>query len=323
MAASELRKKAVDLMVSRKGLNSYTQGGNRIYFFGKPDNKPGNTTQKGYSDCSSAVREAIKAATGIDIGGNTSAQINNRKTKGVVVHETNGYYPDESKLLPGDCIYFKGNTSHPLDVGHVEMYIGDGKCCGHGSGTGPKVRNMREYCTSRANSKKRYFMAIRWIPDDGSTAPDDAPSVLKKGMNDSAAVKALQLDLILLGYDLGTYGADGDFGSATESALIAFQVDEGLVADGRAGAETLAKIAEAKEKLGDPEEGADMPVPIVNGVTVAKGSWNVRTGPGKEFPSAGIAHGGDTLEKVELNGWIPVMFGRELCFISPSAVKGG
>ena len=135
--ATEMRNKAVDLMTSRKGMNSYTQGGNRAYFFGKPDNKPGNTTQKGYSDCSSAVRAAIKTATGIDIGSNTSAQINNRTKKGIVVHTTDGYFPDESKLLPGDCLYFKGNSSHPLDVGHVEMYIGNGKCCGHGSGSGP------------------------------------------------------------------------------------------------------------------------------------------------------------------------------------------
>ena len=173
--ASELRAKAVSFMTSRKKKNSYTQGSNRIYFFGKPDNTPGNTTQKGYSDCSSAVRAAIKAATGIDIGSNTSAQINNRNKKGLIIEETTGYYPDESKLLPGDCLYFKGNTSHPLDVGHVEMYIGNGQCCGHGSGTGPVIRNMRTYCQSRATKKRRYFMAIRWIQDDAS-APDTEPA---------------------------------------------------------------------------------------------------------------------------------------------------
>jgi len=167
-----MRKRAAELMTSRKGMNSYTQGANRSYFFGKPDNVPGNTSQKGYSDCSSAVRAAIKAAAGIDIGSNTSAQINNRTKKGLVVHTTDGCYPDESKLLPGDCLYFKGNTSHPLDVGHVEMYIGNGKICGHGSGTGPKVRSMRDYCASRANSKKRYFMAVRWIQDADKKKPE-------------------------------------------------------------------------------------------------------------------------------------------------------
>ena len=50
--AEALRELAVSYMTGRKGKNSYTQGSKRTYFFGYPDNEPGNTTQKGYSDCS-------------------------------------------------------------------------------------------------------------------------------------------------------------------------------------------------------------------------------------------------------------------------------
>src|SRR5699024_5033186 len=153
-------ERAAQMMQSRAGRNGYTQGSKRKYFWGYPDNEVGNTSQAGYSDCSSAARSAILAAAGIDIGSNTNAQIKNR-AKGQIVHETEGYYPDESQLLPGDCLYFKGNTGHALDVGHVEMYIGNGQICGHGSGTGPKIKDMREYCPSRADSRRRYFMAIR------------------------------------------------------------------------------------------------------------------------------------------------------------------
>ena len=166
--ASEMRALAVEYMISRQRKNSYTQGSRRDYFFGYPDNIPGNQAQAGYSDCSSAVRRAILAASGVDIGANTSAQINNRSKKGTIVHQTDGHLPDESALLPGDCLYFKGNTSHPLDVGHVEMYIGDGKICGHGSGIGPRICSMRDYCASRSSASRRYFMAIRWIGDDES-----------------------------------------------------------------------------------------------------------------------------------------------------------
>ena len=169
--ATQKRALAVQYMKDRERKNSYTQGSRRVYFFGYPSNQPGNKTQKGYSDCSAAVCKAIKAAAGIDIGVNTGAQISNRK-KGEIVHETTGYYPDESKLKPGDCLYFKGNTSHPLDVGHVEMYVGNGQCIGHGSGTGPTIKNLKTYCRGRATSKRRYFMAIRWIPDDATDAPD-------------------------------------------------------------------------------------------------------------------------------------------------------
>ena len=316
--ATELRTKAVDYMTSRKGLNSYTQGGKRTYFFGYPDNKVGNTTQKGYSDCSSAVRAAIKAATGIDIGSNTSAQINNRTKKGIVVHTTDGYFPDESKLLPGDCIYFKGNTSHPLDVGHVEMYIGNGKCCGHGSGTGPKIRNMKDYCQSRANSKKRYFMAIRWIKEENGV-PDE-PGTLREGMYKNEDVQLMQKNLIALGIDaLGADGADGDYGRKTADAVKIFQEKNGLPVTGIADPVTLAKIQEKLEDLSDPEESILPDIPALNAITIALGSWNVRTGPGSKYASAGIVHGGDKLEIIDLDNWIPVKYNGEVRFIGPKA----
>ena len=318
--ATEKRNKAVELMTSRKGKNSYTQGGNRKYFFGKPDNKPGNTTQSGYSDCSSAVRAAIKAAANIDIGGNTSAQINNRKN-GLVVYETDGYYPQESKLLPGDCLYFKGNESHPLDVGHVEMYIGNGKICGHGSGTGPKISDMMNYCKSRATKKRRFFMAIRWILGDGDSDGEVIPRDLKRDCY-GEDVKALQLDLIALGYDLGRYGADGDFGPATVGAVKAFQTANGLTPDGIVGQLTREKIDALRGNEGDSDD-VDEPVQVKpeNGVTIAPGSYNLRTGPSTSFPSAGVVHGGDVLEVVNLDGWTPVLVNGEIRFIGPKAVK--
>lgn len=46
------------------------------------------------------------------------------------------------------------------------------------------------------------------------------------------AVKTMQTMLIACGYSCGSYGADGDFGSATEKALRAFQKDAGLAVDG-------------------------------------------------------------------------------------------
>lgn len=317
--ATELRSKAVSYMKSRKKKNDYTQGSKRKYFFGYPNNQPGNTTEEGYSDCSSAVRAAILAATGIDIGANTSAQINNRNKKGIVVHTTDGYYPDESKLLPGDCLYFKGNKSHPLDVGHVEMYTGKDECTGHGSGTGPKVRSMKEYCKSRATAARRYFMAIRWIPDDAQT--DDGAKVLSYGM-EGEDVKILQMNLIALGYDLGSYGADGDYGPATQSAVTAFQENVRLNPTGIADEETLARIDAALESIGDTDEPVDdLPVPILNGVTIAPGTWNVRTGPGTEFASAGVVHSGEQYEKIDLDNWIPIIYNGEVRFIGPSAVK--
>jgi peptidoglycan hydrolase-like protein with peptidoglycan-binding domain len=50
---------------------------------------------------------------------------------------------------------------------------------------------------------------------------------LKKGSK-GVAVKVLQTALISLGYNLPRYGADGDYGNETETAVKAFQVAHSL-----------------------------------------------------------------------------------------------
>ena len=54
--------------------------------------------------------------------------------------------------------------------------------------------------------------------------------------------KELQEKLIKCGYSCGSYGADGVFGQATYDALIKFQRNNGLDADGLAGVKTFAKL---------------------------------------------------------------------------------
>lgn len=315
--ASEKRAQAVAYMKDRARKNSYTQGGNRRYFFGMPDNIPGNTAQKGYSDCSSACRAAIKAAAGIDIGSNTSAQINNR-AKGIIVDQTSGYYPDESKLLPGDCLYFKGNTSHPMDVGHVEMYTGGNECYGHGSGTGPTQKNLHDYCKSRASSKKRYFMAIRWILDNGDP---EGRRELKRGMV-GADVTELQGMLVQLGYDVGSYGLDGDFGGDTENAVKAFQTNVALPETGTVDAATWARLDVIMSGKGDNEEDDVPDAPVQEGMLdVQSGTWNIRTGPGTEYAIVKTTHTGDKLVEVTPNGWKPVLVNGKVCWISPKALE--
>ena len=81
-------------------------------------------------------------------------------------------------------------------------------------------------------------------------------STLREGAS-GAEVKMIQLKLAEKGFNPGT--VDGDFGPATEAALIAFQKSEGLLADGIAGPST-------QEKLGI----ADTPAApsVIPGVTV-------------------------------------------------------
>ncbi|MBR0463073.1 MAG: peptidoglycan-binding protein [Clostridia bacterium] len=74
------------------------------------------------------------------------------------------------------------------------------------------------------------------------TPEPENPSVLKKGSR-GAEVTKLQQNLISLGYLTGK--ADGIFGTATQSAVRAFQAANGLKVDGQAGTKTLAAVANA------------------------------------------------------------------------------
>lgn len=66
------------------------------------------------------------------------------------------------------------------------------------------------------------------------------PQLAKGSKGDK--VRVLQELLLGRGYDLGTYGADGDFGATTHRRVVAFQVANGLAADGIVGANTWRSL---------------------------------------------------------------------------------
>lgn len=68
-----------------------------------------------------------------------------------------------------------------------------------------------------------------------------ANTTLKKGSSGSD-VKKMQQSLIDAGYDVGSTGADGIYGSATEAAVRKYQQDNGLAVDGIAGDQTQGKL---------------------------------------------------------------------------------
>jgi N-acetylmuramoyl-L-alanine amidase len=53
------------------------------------------------------------------------------------------------------------------------------------------------------------------------------------------------------GFELGREGVDGFFGPHTEQAVLSFQQERGLLADGRVGANTWRELVEAGYALGD------------------------------------------------------------------------
>jgi peptidoglycan hydrolase-like protein with peptidoglycan-binding domain len=65
--------------------------------------------------------------------------------------------------------------------------------------------------------------------------------VLSRG-DKGISVLAMQAVLIARGFKCGWWGADGDFGSATEDALKGFQKHCEIEADGICGSETWAYL---------------------------------------------------------------------------------
>lgn len=124
-------------------------------------------------------------------------------------------------------------------------------------------------------------------------------------------VKQLQRYLIQLGYDLGKWGADGEFGDSTELAVKAFQRTEGLNVDGQYGPKSHAAMLEALE--------ADEPETEHRYVAIEGGNCYVRTAPNTDDKILGVAHRGDVLpyggEKAD-NGWLLVDYENQNGWVS-------
>lgn len=269
MTADKQRESVVDMILSRVGKNQYSQASDKR-----------NLVGSGWGDCSSTVRWCYRQALGVDIGSNTVAQISNKAL--AVVEPNLGGQPNELNLKKGDLLYFEGtNSSRPEKVGHVEMYIGGGRICGHGSGKGPTTKNMKDYVSGRNKAGRRYIKALRVIVEDGEGGTVDplfGARTLRRGSRGSD-VMGMQSALISLGYSCGRYGADGDFGGDTESAVREFQRDESLAVDGIAGPKTFAALRQAVERAARdyPE---DSPEPEAAGqVLVTGGSVRIRVQP--------------------------------------------
>jgi putative chitinase len=89
-------------------------------------------------------------------------------------------------------------------------------------------------------------------------------------------VKALQQALQDKGFDPGEI--DGDFGPGTEAAVLAFQQSEGLLADGKAGPQTLGALGlEALPEDTRPDATDKFTVSVVSKMSPASPIGNIKT----------------------------------------------
>lgn len=104
--------------------------------------------------------------------------------------------------------------------------------------------------------RKSGYMMTRFL-----NFADDAKPTLKRGSR-GGYVEELQAMLLMLRYNIGTTYADGIFGKGVESAVIQFEKDHGLKADGVVRRDVwdaldalCSPAIEQEQASGQPEEG--------------------------------------------------------------------
>lgn len=170
------------------------------------------------ADCSAFVSVCVRAALGRDFyTGNAPTTSTLQKalsgTGAFDILTDSKYLTSSSYLRRGDILCKPGS--------HTVIVLDNGPSAGADTAQQPQTGE-----TPAVSTGVTYTYAL---------------PLLKKGSK-GGTVKALQILLIGLGYSCGSWGADGDFGSATENAVLCFQEDSNLTADGQAGPQTWGKL---------------------------------------------------------------------------------
>lgn len=188
-------------------------------------------------DCSSLIISAFKQA-GVPLTCTyTGNMLKDMLSKGfVVVHGT---------TQPGDVLL-------NVTKGHTALYIGNNKLVqasiaengtAHAGTPGDQTGKEINVCTYY-NFPWEYV--LRYSEERATENADvyrivDCLPVIRYG-DKNALVAAIQASLKYYGYSVGLCGIDGDFGTATKSAVVKFQNDHALTPDGEVGKDTYTQL---------------------------------------------------------------------------------
>ena len=265
-------------------------------------------------DCQEMVEEAVRRA-----GGSMSYPGSNAMARAV-----SGLSPLKDALKaglePGMALFIREDGGdypakyHADGLGnfsHVGLYAGEDaltdtdkygkpRSCNvvHSSATMGRVAGST---LSNGWTHAGYFREIDY-GESKAPASDLGDRILKRGDTGSDVIE-MQENLMVIGYDLGRYGADGKFGAETEAAVRAFQKDADLVVDGKYGSITHKALMGVLDDIGKDEiDGTDddhTPVaPPGKRVLVTGDNVNVRSGPATTYRALTRVDAGDTLPYV-------------------------
>lgn len=183
------------------------------------------------------------------------------------------YYPDNMRTLIDDCQGFVKQVCSRVGIsfsggGATSMWNGAGNwvnkgtrdtlpetlCCIFWQNSDGKTMNhigfyigggMMIHCSGTVKKEKLSAKVTHWAIPKGldGDVPADKPTLRRGSSGDY--VLELQQDLLKLGYNIGSTGADGKYGAKTAAAVQAFQANSGLTADGICGPRTWEAIDKA------------------------------------------------------------------------------
>lgn len=212
------------------------------------------------ADCSGLFTWAFRQLGGTMYHGSNTMYREYCISKGKLTSEL------KKSLQPGTAVFTgSSETNHP----HVGLYVGNGKVI-EASGTQAGV------CVSNLTANKWTYWGklkgVDYSTQNSHVSPSEPTNeqkpvqtmpTLRKG-DKGDYVSILQNKLLVRGYKLPRFGADGDFGNETLEAVKQFQRDHGLTADGVVGAKTWGALESNTEKV-------ILYTAIVKGVTKAVG----------------------------------------------------
>ena len=227
------------------------------------------------------------------------------------------------KRVPGAAVFWSNNGASSIHhVGYLWKPVQDG----HPEGDWYIIEArgvMYGVVKAKLLSRKPNYWGYmdKYYDYSDSATGGDVPEVIEtptlgsrvlKNGSEGDDVKQMQAGLIRLGYDLGRWGADGDFGDQTEMAVKQFQKDHGMEASGRFDAKALTAFESALVAL-------DAPVENPGTVKIEGGNCYIRAASNTSGKDLGVAHRGDTYpyagETAE-NGWLKIVYKDGTAWVS-------
>lgn len=259
------RQQMHDLYKTILGRNIYSQS-LRLYCYTKYNGKY-------YSDCSSSICKTAEKVGVPNIGTLNTAGMHKNWKKVTDVVIKNGIIQNPEVLKVGDALMFKGSdSSRPLGIGHTEMvYEINGKTAASATpaatsskkdivkagqmhannftGAGLVVDGVRGTLTKKAG-----IMAVQTalnldfkagLKVDGEWGPKSDAALKKRSVRLGSTrylVTAVEILLMLKGYNPNGVECPGQFGSGCTAATGNYQTDHSLKADKIAGYNTIKSL---------------------------------------------------------------------------------